>query len=198
MRIATGTTRIFNGQLIDGTGTAPVRDAVVVVDDGRITYAGPAVGAPALDDDVEQIDANGGTIMPGLIESHFHATYYNVSAPRGSRHQVPAGDGGPADHVQFPDGARVWLHVGAVCGLFVQHRRVARRGDRHRHGSRSALRSGRSRDLWRRGCDGLEPRLPQDRYGGRHHRCRRCRLGPQRGPPSREGRCPMAEDVPDG
>ena len=46
MRIATGTSRIFNGQLIDGTGAAPVRDAVVVVDGGRITYAGPAAGAP--------------------------------------------------------------------------------------------------------------------------------------------------------
>ena len=78
MRIATGTTRIFNGQLIDGTGTAPVRDAVVIVEDGRISYAGPIIGAPALANDVQQIDANGGTIMPGLIESHFHATYYNV------------------------------------------------------------------------------------------------------------------------
>ena len=78
MRIATGTTRIFNGQLIDGTGTEPVRDAVVVVDDGRISYAGPAIGAPQLASDAQQIDAKGGTIMPGLIEPHFHATYYNV------------------------------------------------------------------------------------------------------------------------
>ncbi|MEP7112412.1 MAG: hypothetical protein ABI862_04035 [Ilumatobacteraceae bacterium] len=78
MRVATGITRIVNGQLIDGTGSAPVRDAVVMVDDRRITYAGPAIGAPVSATDVQQIDANGGTIMPGLVESHFHATYYNV------------------------------------------------------------------------------------------------------------------------
>jgi imidazolonepropionase-like amidohydrolase len=78
MRVATGITHIFNGQLIDGTGAEPVRDAVVVVDDGRISYAGPAIRAPQLAIDVQQIDAQGGTIMPGLIESHFHATYYNV------------------------------------------------------------------------------------------------------------------------
>ena len=78
MRVATGITRIFNGQLIDGTGTAPVRDAVVVVDDGRISYAGPAIGAPQLASDAQQIDANGGTIMPGLVEAHFHPTYFNV------------------------------------------------------------------------------------------------------------------------
>ena len=78
MRAGAGITRIFNGQLIDGTGTAPVRDAVVVVDGDRISYAGPAIGAPQLASDAQQIDAKGGTIMPGLIESHFHATYYNV------------------------------------------------------------------------------------------------------------------------
>jgi imidazolonepropionase-like amidohydrolase len=78
MRIATGITRISNGALIDGTGSSPTRDAVVVVDGGRISYAGPAIGAPPLATDVHEIDARGGTIMPGLIESHFHATYYNV------------------------------------------------------------------------------------------------------------------------
>ena len=50
MRIATGITRISNGDLIDGTGSSPVRDAVVVVDGGRISYAGPAIGAPPLAD----------------------------------------------------------------------------------------------------------------------------------------------------
>jgi imidazolonepropionase-like amidohydrolase len=78
MRGATGITHILNGDLIDGTGTAPVRDAVVVVDNDRIRYAGPAIGAPPLANDAREIDAKGGTIMPGLIESHFHATYFNV------------------------------------------------------------------------------------------------------------------------
>ena len=78
MRIEPGYTRIHNGQLVDGTGAAPVSDAVVVIDNGRISYAGPAIGVPPLPHDVREIDANGGTIMPGLVESHFHATYFNV------------------------------------------------------------------------------------------------------------------------
>src|SRR5262249_57313824 len=27
-----------------------------------------------------ELDARGGTIMPGLVEAHYHATYFNVAA----------------------------------------------------------------------------------------------------------------------
>jgi imidazolonepropionase-like amidohydrolase len=86
MKTATGCTVISNGQLIDGTGAPPVPQAALVIQDGRIVYAGPAndadfqsatagrVPAP------QQIDAAGGTIMPGLVEAHFHPTYFNVAA----------------------------------------------------------------------------------------------------------------------
>ncbi|MBL8799400.1 MAG: amidohydrolase family protein [Planctomycetia bacterium] len=80
MKTATGTTVIANGQLIDGAGRPPVPDAALVLRDGRIAYAGPVVGAPALPPDVRRIDARGGTIMPGLVEAHFHPTYFNVAA----------------------------------------------------------------------------------------------------------------------
>ena len=80
MQTATGLTRIFNGQLIDGTGAVPLPDAVVLVKDGYITYAGPAKGAPAIDPGAMQIDAQGGTILPGLVEAHYHPTYFNVAA----------------------------------------------------------------------------------------------------------------------
>ncbi|HEX4146376.1 MAG TPA: amidohydrolase family protein [Pirellulales bacterium] len=79
MKTASGTTVIRNGQLVDGTGGPPVPDAAVVVRDGRIVYAGPAKSAPQLDPAARQLDARGGTIMPGLVEAHFHATYFNVS-----------------------------------------------------------------------------------------------------------------------
>lgn len=78
MKTATGKTVIENGTLIDGTGAVPVPDAVVAIQDGRITYAGPKAGA-SLDPTATRIDAAGGTILPGLIESHFHATYFNVA-----------------------------------------------------------------------------------------------------------------------
>src|SRR5205823_10904810 len=69
-----------NGQLIDGTGAAPVRDAALVIEDGRIAYAGPEAGAPEAPRGARRIDARGGTIMPGLIEAHYHPTYFNVAA----------------------------------------------------------------------------------------------------------------------
>lgn len=78
MKTASGTTRIHGGTLVDGTGAAPVADATLVVTDGRITYAGTTAGAPPTATGATTIDAMGGTIMPGLVEAHFHATYFNV------------------------------------------------------------------------------------------------------------------------
>jgi len=80
MKNATGTAIISNGQLISGTGAAPMPNAALVMRDGRIAYAGPSAGAPSLPADAERIDARGGTIMPGLVEAHFHATYFNIAA----------------------------------------------------------------------------------------------------------------------
>jgi imidazolonepropionase-like amidohydrolase len=80
MKLATGTTLVTNGRLIDGTGRPPIDDAVLLVESGRITYAGSAAGAPSLSPDAARIDARGGTIMPGLVEAHFHPTYFDVLA----------------------------------------------------------------------------------------------------------------------
>jgi imidazolonepropionase-like amidohydrolase len=79
MKTAQGVTVIANGRLVDGTGGPAVANAAVVVNDGWIAYAGPARGAPALSPAARRIDARGGTIMPGLVEAHFHATYFNVA-----------------------------------------------------------------------------------------------------------------------
>lgn len=79
MRSATGSTVIAGGRLFDGTGREVIVDAVVVIDDGRIAYAGPAAGAPRRSA-ATQIDAAGGTVMPGLVEAHFHPTYFDVAA----------------------------------------------------------------------------------------------------------------------
>ena len=79
MKLATGTTVITNGQIIDCTGAPPIPNGTVVITDGKISYVGPAEGAPACPVDAEKVDAKGGTIMPGLVEAHFHATYFNVA-----------------------------------------------------------------------------------------------------------------------
>ncbi len=71
---------ISGGKLLDGTGRQPVTLGAVHIADGRITYAGPADRAPAAQPTAQKIDAHGGTIMPGLVEAHFHPTYFNVAA----------------------------------------------------------------------------------------------------------------------
>jgi imidazolonepropionase-like amidohydrolase len=80
MKTASGTTIIRNGQLMDGTGAPPVLDAALVIQDGIIRYAGAVGHAPPVPPDTRRVDARGGTIMPGLVEAHYHATYFNVAA----------------------------------------------------------------------------------------------------------------------
>lgn len=78
MKAAVGSTFIFNGQVVDGTGSDAVHDACVLVESGLIRYVGKTEAAPPVPDSALRIDARGGTIMPGLVEAHFHATYFNI------------------------------------------------------------------------------------------------------------------------
>ncbi len=80
MKLHAGTLVISNGQLIDGNGGPPIPNATVVARDGKIVFAGPASQAPPQDPIARTIDAKGGTILPGLVEAHFHPTYFNVAA----------------------------------------------------------------------------------------------------------------------
>lgn len=80
MKTATGTTIITNGQLIDGTGAPPIANATLITQAGRITYAGLADNAPKITGEFTTINARGGSILPGLVEAHFHPTYFNVAA----------------------------------------------------------------------------------------------------------------------
>jgi imidazolonepropionase-like amidohydrolase len=70
---------VHNGTLFDGNGVPGIPDAAVLVEAGRIVYAGPRAGLPPTETrDLLRVDALGGTILPGLVEAHFHATYFNV------------------------------------------------------------------------------------------------------------------------
>ncbi len=80
MKIPHGTIVIRNGQLIDGNGGPPIADAAVVVQNGMITFAGPAVDIPVVSALARVIDVEGGSILPGLVEAHFHPTYFDVAA----------------------------------------------------------------------------------------------------------------------
>lgn len=62
---------IRNGLLIDGNGGEVQRDHVVVTDGERIAYVGPESDYRTTGDETV-IDAQGGTILPGFIDSHVH------------------------------------------------------------------------------------------------------------------------------
>jgi imidazolonepropionase-like amidohydrolase len=62
---------LVGGTLVDGTGRAPVPNALVVTRDGRIDYAGPAAGHP-VPAGVDTVDVRGCWITPGLVDAHVH------------------------------------------------------------------------------------------------------------------------------
>jgi imidazolonepropionase-like amidohydrolase len=59
------------GTLFDATGADPVRDAVVLVDGGRITAVGPAA-TTAIPPGAEVVDCSRHFVMPGLVDAHSH------------------------------------------------------------------------------------------------------------------------------
>ncbi|MFV0434180.1 MAG: hypothetical protein ACK5LO_09395 [Leucobacter sp.] len=66
------TTVLHNARLIDGTGSDPVADAVIVIEANKIVYAGPAAGAPQVDDSATRVDVGGNTVTPGFFDCHVH------------------------------------------------------------------------------------------------------------------------------
>ena len=58
--------------LIDGTGGPPIRDSAVLIEAGRISFAG-ASGAHLDGSPARRISLAGKTLIPGLIEAHTHA-----------------------------------------------------------------------------------------------------------------------------
>jgi imidazolonepropionase-like amidohydrolase len=62
-------TAIRAGTLIDGLGGAPVRNAVILVRDGRIEAVGPNVRVPA---GARVLDLSRYTVLPGFIDMHVH------------------------------------------------------------------------------------------------------------------------------
>lgn len=63
---------LAGGRLIDGRGGAPVEDSVVVVRGAKVVAAGlrDVVKIPA---SARVLDISGQSILPGLIDSHFHS-----------------------------------------------------------------------------------------------------------------------------
>ena len=64
-------TAIVGARLIDGTGTTPVEDSLVVVEGDRIRAAGPRALIP-VPRDAAIVDAKSKVLMPGLVDVHCH------------------------------------------------------------------------------------------------------------------------------
>lgn len=80
------TTAIVGGQLIDGTGAAPVPDALVLIEGETIAYAGSAKGK-AVPRDARVIDAGGASVLPGLMDVHVHIS---LNAPADIQREIMA------------------------------------------------------------------------------------------------------------
>lgn len=121
-------------RLFDGTGAAPLENAVLLVRDGRVEAVGKAEETP-VPEGVERIDLTGRTVIPGLINTHGHVgmTQGLESGPElytrerileqlgryaryGVTTVVSLGDDGPAgiqvrDEQETPDLRRARLYV---------------------------------------------------------------------------------------
>ncbi len=64
---------IIGSTIIDGTGSATLRNGTILINDGKIAEVGKA-DQIKLGPDVDQIDATGKFTMPGIIDSHVHVT----------------------------------------------------------------------------------------------------------------------------
>lgn len=65
-------TIVQNGTLIDGTGAAPMPNTAVSIVDNKIHHIGTAGAVTLPMGKAEVINAKGGYILPGLIDTHVH------------------------------------------------------------------------------------------------------------------------------
>jgi imidazolonepropionase-like amidohydrolase len=68
---------IMGGSLIDGTGKPPVEDAVILIQGGKFQAVGKK-GEVKIPEGARIIDVRGKTVVPGLIDAHFHMCYPNT------------------------------------------------------------------------------------------------------------------------
>jgi imidazolonepropionase-like amidohydrolase len=65
-------TVIKNGTLIDGNGGQPILHAAVAMENEKIVFVGKEIDLPDFNGEVTYVDADGGCILPGFIDTHVH------------------------------------------------------------------------------------------------------------------------------
>jgi imidazolonepropionase-like amidohydrolase len=71
-----GKTAYVGAQVIDGRGGPPIRDAVILVNQGRIEQVGTGIKVPK---GATVVDLAGKWVIPGLIDGHTHADRWSLS-----------------------------------------------------------------------------------------------------------------------
>jgi len=69
--ISTEALVVTHGTVIDGTGAPPIPEGIVVIEGNKIVAVGSAADY-AIPPEARVLDARGGTILPGIINSHVH------------------------------------------------------------------------------------------------------------------------------
>ncbi|MEX0772657.1 MAG: amidohydrolase family protein [Balneolales bacterium] len=72
----TQTIAIIGARLVDGLGGSPITDSVVIIKGSKIAETGTR-GKVEIPEDAERYNANGKTLMPGLIDAHYHSVNNN-------------------------------------------------------------------------------------------------------------------------
>ena len=73
---------IHNGTLIDGNGGEPVAKTAVLLKDNKIHAVGNKMDLVLPDAAIDMIDAKGGFILPGLIDTHVHFVMEGIDIPK--------------------------------------------------------------------------------------------------------------------
>src|ERR1700730_8755958 len=76
------TIAITNGTIIDGRGNDPLTGMTMLIEDARITALGRS-NSVTIPHGTQVIDARGGSILPGLIDTHVHFTMEYPDVLRG-------------------------------------------------------------------------------------------------------------------
>jgi imidazolonepropionase-like amidohydrolase len=79
-----GTVALTGARLIDGTGSAPIAPATIVISNGRIEAAGAAT-AVTIPGGAQRVDVSGKTIIPGIINAHGHLNAVPAGGPARDR-----------------------------------------------------------------------------------------------------------------
>ena len=72
--------------VVDGVSEQPVEDGVVVIQDENIAFVGRGADLPP---DADVVDLGDVTLLPGLIDAHFHLVWNASAEP----HELVAREG---------------------------------------------------------------------------------------------------------